>query len=140
MSGKNSLDVRSSFLGSFNTATVLSHLCGCFFPLFEGGNAVRFFFCFSVASSVSFAFFFCCFSLLGVAVGNKFSGANFCFWASRLVLCFSMVFCLGFCFRFWHFASRNCSEKVSLNVRSSVFGFVLSFLVFRRRRFCFFER
>ena len=136
MSGKHSLDVRSSFLGSFNTATVLSHLRGCFSPFSKG--EVLSIFCFSVASSASFALF-CCFSLLGVAVGNKFSGADFCFWVSRLVLYFSMLFCLGFCFRFG-ISLPKLFRKNSLNVRSSVFGFVLSFLVFRRRHFCFLLR
>ena len=57
--------------------------------------------------------FFCSSSLLRVAVGNKFSGANFCFWVSRLVLCFSMVFCLGFGVRFWHFAPETVRKKFS---------------------------
>ena len=37
---------------------------------------------------------------------ETFSGANFCFWVSWLVLCFSIVFCLGFCSIFW-FPSRQ---------------------------------
>ena len=68
MSGKNSLDVRSSFLGSFNTATVLSHLRGCCSP-FSKGEMLSVFF--SMASSASFAFFGC-FSLLGLLLGVTF--------------------------------------------------------------------
>ena len=75
---------------------------------------------------------------------EKFSGANFCFWVSWLVLCFSIVFCLGFCSIVWFFAPENVSKN-SLHVRSAVFrGLFLSLsLVFRRRRlfvfFCFFQ-
>ena len=44
---------------------------------------------------------------------KKLSGANFCFWVSWLVLCFSIVFCLGFCSIIWLFAPENVSEKLS---------------------------
>ena len=40
-----------------------------------------------------------------------------------------MVFCLGFCFMFWRFAPETV-WKNSLDVRSCVFGFVLSSLGF----------
>ena len=46
-----------------------------------------------------------------------------------LASCFSMVFCLGFWFISWHFVPKNV-RKISLHVRFSVFGSVLSFFVF----------
>ena len=99
-----------------------------FFPPLEGGNAVRFsFFVFFVVGTVSFAFLHS--SFLRVAVRNKFSGANFCFWVSVLVLCFSVVFCLGFSFMIWRFAPETV-WKNSLDVRSCFFGFALSSLGF----------
>ena len=43
-----------------------------------------------------------------------------------------------FCFLFWRFVPETV-WKIFLDVRSYVFGFVLSSLgFFRRRRFCFF--
>ena len=111
---KHSLDVRFSVLGSFNTATVLSHLCGSFSPRFERGKCCPFFlFCFSVASSASFVRL-CCFSLLGLAVGNKFSGANFCFWVVEVGLVFFDGVLPKFLLQVLAFHSRNCSEKLFL--------------------------
>ena len=101
-----------------NPATVPSHLCCCFSP-FRRGKCCVFLLLFFSGRFGIFCLFFAV--LLRVAVGNQFSGANFCFLASRLVLCFSMVFCMCFCFRFWHFAPETV-RKNSLNVRSSVFG------------------
>ena len=59
-----------------------------------------------------FFFFFCVFVScpffatlsLRVAVWNEFSGASFCFLWSVVVLCFSVVFCLGFRFMVWRLA------------------------------------
>ena len=50
---------------------------------------------------------------------KKFSGANFCFWASLLVLCFLVGFCFCFCFMFWRVAPESV-WKNSLDVRSAV--------------------
>ena len=44
---------------------------------------------------------------------EKFSGANFCFWVSVLVVCFFALFCLCFCSTIWFFAPENVSEKFS---------------------------
>ena len=65
-----------------------------------------FLFRFFVSGSAFFVFFGR-FSLLRVAVWNKFSGANFCFWVSMLVLCFSVVFCLCFALIFWRVAPET---------------------------------
>ena len=89
-------------------------------------SVFRFLF-FFVVGTVSFAFFHS--SFLRVVVRNKFSGANFCFWVSVLVLCFSVVFCLGFSFMIWRFAPETV-WKNSFDVRSCFFGFVLSSLGF----------
>ena len=110
-------------------------------PLLEGGSAVRFsIFVFFVFGSATFAFF-CRFSLLRVAVKKNFSGANFCFWVSWLVLCFSIVFCLGFCFYFLAFRSRKCLGKFSSCQVCCFWGFVLflfgflgSWLFFQERK------
>ena len=75
------------------------------------------------------------FFLLRFAVWNKLLGANFAIGRR----CWSCVFgdvLPRFCSMSWHFAPEN-ARKISLNVRSSVFEFVLS-SVFRRRRFCLF--
>ena len=77
------------------------HACVAVFSPFRKGKCCPFFvFCFSVAGSASFAVFFCSSSLLRVAVGNKFSGANFYFvcrgWGVEVGLVFFDVFCLGF--------------------------------------------
>ena len=71
---------------------------------------------------------------------EKFSGATFCFWVSMLVMCFSMVFCLGSSSMTWRFAPESV-WKNSLDVRSCVFGFVLSFFVSPPSSFfgCFFR-
>ena len=60
---------------------------------------------------------------------EKFSGANFCFWVSLLVLCFLVGFCLCFCFMFWRIAPESV-WKNSLDVRSCFLGFVLSYFGF----------
>ena len=54
---------------------------------------------------------------------EKFSGANFCFWAVVLVLCFLVVFCLCFCFIF-----RGSLPKLFENILL-VSGLVLSGVV-----------
>ena len=93
--------------------------------------------------SVFFFFFFVWFGVLCLFFPffssqgrclKTFSGANFCFWVSWLVLCFSIAFCLGFCFVIWFFAPENVSEKFSSCQVCCFRGFVLFLLVFRRRR------
>ena len=88
-------------------------------PLVERGNAVFYW------GSASFAFF-CSFSLLGVVVWSKFSGVNFCFWGSVLVL---VAFCLGFCFMLWRFAPETVLQKFSSR-QVFFFGFVLVDVIF----------
>ena len=104
-------------------------------PPFRRGNAVHFF-CFSVASSVSLALF-AVFLFWGSLLGVNFRERTFVFgcrgWICVFRWCFAQVFVSGFGTSLPKLFGKN-----SLNVRSSVFGFVLSFLVFRRRRFCFF--
>ena len=59
--------------------------------------SVFFFFFVFVFGPASFAFFCSLFTLsLRVAVWNKFSGVNFCFLWSVVVLCFSVAVCLFF--------------------------------------------
>ena len=76
------------------------------------GNAVRFFFFVFVCLAQRPLLVFCSFLSLRVAVWNKFSGANFCFLWSVAVLCFSMVFCLGFRFMVWCLAPESVQKKV----------------------------
>ena len=86
-------------------------VCWQFFPLLEGGNAVRFFhFGFLVSGSVSFVVFDSS-SFLRVAVLKKFSGANFCFWVSVWVLRVLVLFCLCFCFIICFFAPETVLKK-----------------------------
>ena len=90
------------------------------------GKCCAFFFCAWVGVLCRF---FCGFLSLRVAVWNKFSGANFCFLWSVVVLGFFVLprFSLhGVAPR-----SRNCSKKISLHVRS-LFG-----INFRERTFVF---
>ena len=71
---------------------------------------------------------------------KNFSGANFCFWVSWLVLCFSIAFCLGFCFILWFFAPENVSEKFSSCQICCFGGFVLLRFGFPSSSpFCFFQ-
>ena len=118
---------------SFNTAPILSHLRGCFSHFSKG--EVLSIFCFSVASSVSLAFF-CCFSLLGVTVGNKFSGANF------LGVEVGLVFFDGvlprFLFQVVALRSRNCSEEILLMSGLPFLGSFSLFLGFPSSSFLFF--
>ena len=102
------------------TVTHCVGLVMCAFPLFEGGNAVRFFhFVFFLSGPVSFVVFLSFFSSKGRFL-EKFSGANFCFWMVVLVLCFLVGFCLCFCVHLWRFAPETV-WKNSLVVRSGVF-------------------
>ena len=125
--------------GDLGPATVLSHSIWSHFPLLEGGNAVRFFsFCVFCVWFGVFCRFLPFFPSQGRCL-KKFSGANFGFWVLLLVLCFSVLFCLGFCFIFWRFAPESV-RKNSLDVRSAVFCVRSLFLwFFRRRRFCLFS-
>ena len=106
------------------------------FPLFEGGNAVRFsHFVFFVSGLVSFVVFLPFFSSKGRFL-EKFSGANFCFWVVVLVLCFLVGFCLCFCFIFWRFAPESVWKNSIMS--GLVFsGFVLSSLGFLPTSFLF---
>ena len=99
--------------GDLGPATVLSHfllLVLSFFPL----KCCPFFFilCFCVWSGV-FCRFFCRSSRLKGRFLEKFSGANFCFRVSVLVVCFLVLFCLCFCFIIWFFVPENVSRKFS---------------------------
>ena len=104
------------------------------FPLLEGGSAVRFFhFVFFCVWFGVFCRFFAVLLFLG-SLFEKFSGANFCFWVSVLVVCFLVLFCLCFCFIIW-FSLPKMSRKNSLHVGSCFFWVFFSLpLVFRRRR------
>ena len=77
---------------------------------------------------------------------KNFSGANFCFWVSSLVLGVSVVFCLGFCFIFWRLAPENVRKILFMSgplflwvcfslSRFSVVAvfFVFAFVVFFKR-------
>ena len=70
------------------------------------------------------------------AVWNKFSGANFCFLLFVVVVCFSVVFCLGFCIRMWCVAPetvlRNIFPMSGLLFLGSLLG-----INFRERTFAF---
>ena len=73
---------------------------------------------------------------------KKFSGANFCFWVSVLVVCFWCCFAYVFALCFVFFAPESV-WKNSIDVRSGVFGLSSLFLWFFRRRrrprlFCLF--
>ena len=65
---------------------------------------VFFILCFCVWFGV-FCRFFAVLLFLG-PLFEKFSGANFCFWVSLLVLCFLVGFGLCFCFMFWRVAPK----------------------------------
>ena len=71
------------------TVTQCRVLVSDFSPFRRGKCCPFFSLCVFVSGSVSFAFFFAV--LLRVALKN-FSGANFCFWVSLLVLCFWWCF------------------------------------------------
>ena len=60
---------------------------------------------------------------------KKFSGANFCFWVSVLVVCFLVLFCLCFCFSFG-LALPKMSWKILLMSGLVFLGFFLSSFVF----------
>ena len=109
------------------TATVLSHSCCWWFPLFEKGKSV-FLLLFFLCLARCFSSFFCCYLSLRVAVWNKFSGASFCFRWSVLVMCvfgwcFAQVFALGF--------GVSLPVGKSFSRQVFCFGFVLSFLLRR---------
>ena len=84
-------------------------VCLLALPLFETGSAVRFFrVCIGVPCQ------FCVLLFLGSLFGKNFRGRTFVFWASVLVLCVLMVFCLvRFLPYILAFRSRNCLEKFS---------------------------
>ena len=99
--------------GGLGTATVLSHfqsLSVRVSPFLKEETLSHFRFLCLVRCPLPF---FCSFSLLRFDVWNTFSGANFCFWVSMVVFCFSMVFCLGFCFGNLVSRSRKCPKKFS---------------------------
>ena len=60
-----------------------------------------------------FCRFFLRSSCLRVVFLKKFSGANFCFWVSVLVVCFLVLFCLCFCFIIRFFAPETVFKKFS---------------------------
>ena len=104
-------------------------------PLLEGGNAVRFFhFVFFVSGSASLVVFFAVLLFLG-SLFEKFSGANFCFWVSWLVLCFSIAVLPRFLFYNLVFRSRKCLGKILFMSGLLFLGVCFPLpLVFRRRR------
>ena len=75
--------------------------------------------------------------------GPQIFGSELLFWVSWLVLCFSVVFCLGFCSIFCFFRSRKCLGK-NFFMSGLLFLGGCFFLFSRRRRlfvfFCFFKR
>ena len=107
-----------SYLGNRTVTLVFS-------PFSKGEVLSVFFFCFSVAGSASFVFFAVLLFYGSMFVGINFRERTFVFGCRGWSCVFRGV-CLGFCYRFWHFAP----ETVRKNSRSSVFGFVLSFLGF----------
>ena len=72
---------------------------------------------------------------------KNFSGANFCFWASVLVVCFWCFFAFVFAL-FFDFSFPKMSRKILLMSGLSFLGFFSLFLWFfrRRRRLFFFLR
>ena len=97
-------------------------------PSVEGEMLSVFSFLFFAVGSVSCRFLGV-FLFLGSLFGINHRERTFWFLLVSVGLVFLVGFCLGFCFMIWRFAPEIV-WKNSLNVRSSVFGFVLSSLGF----------
>ena len=103
-----------------------------FFPPSRTGKCCPFLSFFVSCLTRCLLSFFSVLLVLGSLFEKTFSGANFYFWESVLVVSFRVLFCLCFCFIIWFFVPENVLRKFSS-------GQVRCLQKFSGVNFCFME-